>query len=443
MRKFFAMLLAAVVLAVSMSVFAVSADVAPKFTEKFFPTGEANAPEDVYYQIRTDDEGRAEYVYVWLTQPDDILALFNEWNYLGEDLFIETYGCTLEKWFIQIDCKVDDGDWHYMPEWDIDEYPQEDQPYDLAIRQRIWADENQKTYRHGGALIDPYYAQDDENAGYLKPVVVSEDDGWYLDMENHSLTLRLRYMICYRNDNMTEEEMAENGDDNRSFILSDWSEEITIGKNATQEALVYPETIEAPVISELTFVETIDREGDNDDTSWKVYVDFPESVGAAEKYYTVEMDAFEPLCATTQYRVKTDGEWGDWCETYWGNPTWLFSDWNEFVTEAVSKDDEIEFRVYISNNVEDDKNSPYSNSLFANAGASTQEEPESRPDNESGSVVIDDPTEPKSKCKVCGICPFQPLGICLFIWLAIVLLVIILIAVILKKAKNKKNKKSK
>ena len=47
-----------------------------------------------------------------------------------------------------------------------------------------------------------------------------------------------------------------------------------------------------------------------------------------------------------------------------------------------------------------------------------------------------DDTAEKNKCKVCGICPFQPLGVCLFIWIAVILIVLVLIIVLVKK-KNK------
>lgn len=433
MKKALTILLTAVMMLSILAQTAMAADVAPKFSEKFFPSGKANVPTDIYYQIGKDDSGRAENVYVWLTQPDDIIDMFAEWSYLGRDEFEKTYGCTIEKCFLQIDCKVDDGDWHYVSEWDKDEYPQANQPYDLMIRQKIVASEEQKTYRESCALIDPYYGQDDENAGYLKSVVCSKGDKWYLDLDNHSLTLRMRYFILYTNWNSNED----------SMLLSDWSEAITIGQNATQKELVYPEIIEAPVISELTFVESVERGDGNSDSTWKVYVDFPKSNGDAQKYYSIKMDAWDPLCAVMQYRVQTDGEWGEWKDTDWGNPQWLFSGWKDFVTEEVSKNDTVEFRAYLKNSAEEGKDSPYTNSLFCNAGDSRQEPGAQSGTNNPGGN-LDNGTGTNSKCKVCGICPFQPLGICLFIWLAIILIVVIVVILLISKGKKKnKNKEGK
>lgn len=44
--------------------------------------------------------------------------------------------------------------------------------------------------------------------------------------------------------------------------------------------------------------------------------------------------------------------------------------------------------------------------------------------------------EVRNKCKVCGICPIQPLGICLFIWLAAVVVILLVIVIKVNKKKN-------
>ena len=64
MKKVLTILFAAVMLLGLFVQTTVAADVAPKFSEKFFPSGKANVPTDIYYQINRDDSGRAENVYV-------------------------------------------------------------------------------------------------------------------------------------------------------------------------------------------------------------------------------------------------------------------------------------------------------------------------------------------------------------------------------------------
>lgn len=439
----------AMVIALSVCCIPVSAeDVAKEFTSKFFPDGKIDVPTDIYYQIKRNDDDKAEYVYAWLTQPDDIISFFNEYKNIDDyEKFYELYHCNIDLADLQIDCKVDDGDWHYMTEWDKDEYPQEDQPYDLTIRQKIVASDSQKTYCEGCAIIDPYYGQDEENAGYLAPVIKKDkDDEYYLDLDNHSLTLRMRYILIYRNDNLTDEELEANGGDNRSYLLSDWSDEIKIGKDGTQADLVKPEKIEAPVISELKHIESQKEEDGSVRGRWRVFCDYPKSCGDANKYYAVVEDQYSALNAILQYRVQKNGTWGEWQETYWGNSDWIDSGWKEFETDGVEENDTIEFRAALENNADDSMGLLYSESLFCNADKASDPEPvvttiaETGEEPDIAAPVTTQVTEEK-KCSVCGICPVQPLGICLFIWLAIIIVVIIIVIIIIKKSKKNNNEK--
>lgn len=364
MKKALSILVAVMMLLGVFATTALALDVAPKFSEKFFPEGKAGAPTEIYYQIKTNDNAQANCIYMWLTQPDDVMALFGEMETVNDyTAFCETYGMTSLDSKIQLDCKVDDGEWHYMPEWDKNEYPQEDQPYDLALRQYIRPHEDSQSYCEGSPIMDAWYASG-EVAGYLSPIVVSNDDDPYFDLENHSITLRARYLFEYQNNALSDEDYEANGDSCASFICSDWSEEITLGKNGTQEPLEKPESIEAPTIKDLSFLSAESYEDGQVIGSWKVWVDFPQQNGDAEKYYVVEEDGFEPLNAVIEYRVKSDGVWGDWCYSYWGNSTWLTNGWKWFFTDGAGQNDMIEFRVKVENNMEEGKDSPYSNSLF-------------------------------------------------------------------------------
>lgn len=71
-----------------------------------------------------------------------------------------------------------------------------------------------------------------------------------------------------------------------------------------------------------------------------------------------------------------------------------------------------------------------------NGGDSAEEQPAIDAGASDGEVEImaSDSQEPEDKCGICGICPIQPLGICLFIWL--VVLVAIVLAVIVKAKKK-------
>lgn len=58
-------------------------------------------------------------------------------------------------------------------------------------------------------------------------------------------------------------------------------------------------------------------------------------------------------------------------------------------------------------------------------GASGESEPEELTAEATDSENISG-NETEQKCKVCGICPIQPLGICLFIWLVIIVAIVVI-----------------
>ncbi len=439
-NKIIALLILALLMISCLGGAAMAIDVAPEFSRAFFPQGKVGTISDVYYQIERDEEDRPTYVYMWLTQPDDVIAMFSERERIGDEEWINTYNCGVLDCILQIDCSVDGGEWHYVPEWDRHEYPQADQPYNMVLSQWFGASDTQKTYCEGSSVISPYYGQDDESAGYLRSVIKSEDDTWYLDLENHSLALRARYLISYYNDNLSDAEREANGDSNISYLHSDWSDEITIGRGTNQIELIKPDRIDAPTLSDLSYIDGSVYEDGTIHSTWRVNVDFPKSNGAANKYYAVIDDYDSALGAIIQYRVQKDDQWSEWQDSYWGNPDWLDSGWKTFETEGVDKDDTIEFRVYLQNRVDEALNSGYSNSLFCNAA-----------DAEPAIAVPEGPVQPallppaqpaaEAKCKLCGICPIQPLGICLFIWIAIIVVIAIAIIILIVRAKNKNRRR--
>lgn len=434
MKKSLVIIMSIIMLAATFLLPAFAADIAPEFSGKFFPNGKIGTITDVYYQMMKDDNGDVYSIYMWLTQPEDIIAMFTEQlNVNDEEAWKNTYKSNIDECRIQLDCKVDDGDWHYCAEWDVGEYPQPDQPYDLALRQSVPVEDGSKTFKASTAVLDAGYAGDD-GAGYLKPIVKTTGDNLAFDLENHSLTLRARYILKYYND------------EDASFLLSDWSDEVKIGKDGTQATFEKPEKLEPMTLSQLTFVDSYETEDGTVMSNWKVFVDYPQSNGDAQKYYVIEEDAFEPLCASIEYRVLKDGEWGDWQSSYWANPTDLISGWKSFTAEGIDKNDTLEFRAFIENNVDSEKNSPYSESVFCNnTGTAETPAPATLAPTEPAETLApsEEPAPAKDKCKVCGICPFQPLGICLFIWLLIIIIIIIAVIVVLKILKKKKEEDDK
>ena len=62
-----------------------------------------------------------------------------------------------------------------------------------------------------------------------------------------------------------------------------------------------------------------------------------------------------------------------------------------------------------------------------------------QPQEGVGDDVVNEPTN-KHKCPICGFCP-EPLGLCIFIWLVIILVVLAILFVVYKVVKKNKEKK--
>ncbi len=385
---------------------ALAQDVAPKFTSKFFPGSKVSAPV-----LRYAEQSGRNAVYLWVNQPQDIVALIQEREKIDDEgVWEQQYGCNVDFANIQLDCKIDGGNYQYQPSWDKSEF-QEDIPYDLLFRTQSGEQNTAETFRMGSAIMDASYSG--EQQGFMKELIRHDGDEDILDLENHTVTIRGRYIVKYRND------------DGESFLTSAWSNEISFGKNGTQKTLEAPSRIEAPQISEFKYERGFTNDAGNRTSEWTLYVKYLESQHNANMYYAVNGHS-DALAAVTEYRVNG----GEWQETYWGNPDWLTTGYKHFSTPDTKESDKIEFRVHLENRADDNLQGEYSQILVAKNGNVADYVPEEAM-GEEGTAKLE-----SHKCKVCGICPIQPLGICLFIWIAIILIIIILIAVMMRKGKK-------
>lgn len=246
-----------------------------------------------------------------------------------------------------------------------------------------------------------------------------ELDTVVIDFTEHTAYFRSRFVVTTRND------------EKDSYYYSDWTEPVAYGKDAVNTVTDW-HAISAPEISGLRMTD----ETFNDNPVVAFTLTVPEELA---KMATEAAAKGGLILVETFARVKGDEEW-----TLMSN-----SDWDvrpgelkcALITlakegETIPKDTEIELRCRyrVSGVEEEDIYSDYSRIItfgsdeIGNGGSQTP----------AGVTEPEDPAPQKTKCKVCGICPFQPLGICLFIWLAIILAVVIAVIIIASKAKKKK-----
>ncbi len=407
----------------------VHADEGQKLPDEFLTDGKLLPPEENYMKIYEFDGHYHQYAREYTTQTDDMLMLINEWELLGEEAFIEKYGFYLHDIKVQHDCKLDDGDWHYTPEWDHEEYDYDVLPDYMCLYPTTPGQQNSRILT-SGYNIDLYYMDDDgNNWGFFKDVVIwaKGADGEkfrVLDLENHTLYFRSRYIVKY-------DTYDTNGDAVAQIMFSDWCPETSVGKKGTQQEPVKPEKLAAPVLSNMV----LGNAGEND-LLWNITWDIPNAVYDAVKYYWIIEDAFEPVIIESQYRVNG----GEWIDTVIGNAADVYGGIRNFWTDDAKEKDTVEFRARFYCNADDSKTGEWSN-IVSNKAADTNPLATDKPAPTQKGTLENSGAE-ETKCKVCGICPVQPLGICLFIWIAIIIVVIIVIVVIAKKSNKKKDNKS-
>jgi len=138
----------------------------------------------------------------------------------------------------QIDWKLNDGNWHYTPDWDT---LSEDYSYDSGIYADTGYLDGETTQEK--SIFDLRNGDDGETPlqAMLGSAMIrgSEEDGSdnRLDLENNTFYFRVRLMVSYHNQ----------GSEETKFILSPWSEIFAYGKDAI--ALKKPTHLEAATIS--------------------------------------------------------------------------------------------------------------------------------------------------------------------------------------------------
>ena len=291
--------------------FAAAADANPFDT--YFPDGELSSPTDApYVQIeRASGDFTDDTLYIWWTQPNELRSLAEQWNEYkaaGTDFLTETgYGIDVR---LQADCKVDSGDWQYVDLWDNFGYEYENYELRPVFEHIIDIGEDVESAKCHAPLSYLNAVFDDESnvgflAGSLIRQTIDNDARYRLDLENHTFSVRYRYIIrCY-----TEKPADE------QILIGDWSPVVSFGKKGTQSVLVRPKKLDAPVISDLS-IEMID--GD----PWLYYnLETPQNVSEADMYAIINAGLYDTVGIETQYRIAN----GKWEDTYTEENTILTS----------------------------------------------------------------------------------------------------------------------
>lgn len=367
------------VLILTANVFALTASAVIKLDQ-------LESPRDV--QFRVYDDGYCERVNIGCVFSEQ----FTNFTLCSEEERQEKYGMENAAFFLQLDYRIDSGEWQYNSLWDSD----------------LTAPSFYKQLSSGDCVcaLELFYLNNAQNRELAGGLCKADDkkaaDGstrYVFDFVNHALYFRMRLAVHYNV-----------GQDTR-MLVSEWTNPVTVTReNDPGKA---PTELEKPLLR--------DAQVKYDESTEMPYLavrfDTPESIKEAEAWLTVQkqsqiaVDAVlkvgsEEKNVTLSTRV---GYASDEEKTIMLEP----SDCDDARTLTLK----VRYLTYL-----DDQSltSPYSDEVSFDVPRWTAEKGLTHP-----------------KCKVCGFC--RPIfGLCMFLWLGILLLVGVVVGVVLKMKLDKK-----
>ncbi|MBR1763954.1 MAG: hypothetical protein IJ746_01005 [Ruminococcus sp.] len=421
---------------------------------------ELSAPENVTieYLDGNDSLNTCEIHYSqnssmseWSSRINDPETLDEVWQELAKMGYADMWIVT------QIDWSIDSqDDWHCNKYWESEGYDEEYRQHlgDWAYISCQYSSETAMSewiFRYMGNINDPEdrtwngrHEDGDDYDGWKDVLkedqyeVVENEDGEAaakIDLTKHTIYTRVRYGVFCVYDRETNE---------RVFVPSEWSEVAAVGKDAVKTEPIKPGEIAAPVISDLKYTD----EEFNGFPVISVKLDVDDTLAAQVAQASGTAGA---LWLETEARVQGTEDWvglqGDWTI----KSGEMKIDLQALAENAggVEKDTPIEFRARYgcSQTEQEDIYSDYSEVLVFGS-VDMEVTPDSVPEEtttttaaapaETTTTTAKEKTEEKDdKCSLCGFCP-QPLGLCIFIWIAIIVViaVIVVVVILMKKKKN-------
>ena len=432
MKKTFSILL---VLLLCLSWFVPAAQAAKQDIGAF----ELPAPQAPNYFFFTDGdagEGHHDHMRMFMVADPKVALLAAEYD-RDSDAFREKYGLWSFEISMQYDVSLDGEDnWQHNAEWDTNYYNDgigQGYPY-CTIRSEMVEDFEffWLTYYEGEGS-DTFVPYQPAITSYTYHDYGYDREVYSFDTANHTLYIRCRYYMEW--EPVVTNEYGEGPGEKRSKF-SDWSESAVFGRNSTQIIPEAPDTYEAPVISDLKLVLS-----EGDENSHLEYVQTtPESAWMAYiRYEMMDDGEFDGL--ETQVSIN-GGEWvefstadagDDWC--LWNGSRAAYG-WDY----PIAENSWVRLRVRFNGT---HGPSEWSNILEVN-DCDTSEIPQ-QTNAPAEAPVVTEPivTEPatleepaEEKCGLCGFCP-MPLGLCMILWISIVLAVVLVLVILLTAGKKK------
>ena len=257
-------------------------------------------PERPYIQYENDPV-HWDTVTAWFDVDDDLQTLVSDAR-KDSEAFYEKYNINICSVYIQFDCNIDGTGWQANNDW-------KDPNYDYDSFSPFVPDYGgvYELYDIDKSTISQIlmYSNEPGDSSIFKGKIiktgVDPDFATNLDMANHNYAFRYRYLYKIWDNNS-----------NPSTYTSPWSDVVSIGKNATQQELTRPTSLEAPVIGGSCLAEGTEQQPEN-----HFYIDFyeiPQSIFDAVRYFNIyenPENRTDLVIFQAQYRVN-GGAWTEY-----------------------------------------------------------------------------------------------------------------------------------
>ena len=236
----------------------------------YFPMG-FQKPERPYIQYENDPV-HWDTVTAWFDVDDDLQTLVSDAR-KDSEAFYEKYNIQNCEVRIQFDCNIDGAGWQADSDWEEANYYNNDSydPFEPDIYGVFELyDIDKKTM----SQVLMYSNEPGDSSIFKGKIIKTSEEGYNLDMANHNYAFRYRYIY-----------KIWDNDSNYLSYRSQWSDVVSIGKNATQTDLARPTSLEAPVIGGSCLAEGTAQEPEN-----HFYIDFyeiPQSIFDAVRYFNI------------------------------------------------------------------------------------------------------------------------------------------------------------
>ncbi|MBQ9110426.1 MAG: hypothetical protein IJY06_03530 [Oscillospiraceae bacterium] len=240
------------------------AEAEKNFRQDFFPDGFTQAPS--VHHILLDNNEESFWIQPTFANSQEVYDFRIAWQ--DDGAMCEAYGLEYMSLVMQIDYRIDDGEWQYDAAWDEEIYGCDFVNGICWPSAGNWLCDNDTVLGGGDENMTDY-----EN---IKDALVWVYNDYYgydhpnFDDENHTVTFRARYMLQY-----TDAETYET-----QAFFSDWSEEQSIGKDSNQGELTAPTALPAPQISNL---QVLTEEAGNYYMTFELF--YPIEMAYADYYY--------------------------------------------------------------------------------------------------------------------------------------------------------------